>query len=177
MVNSNNKVISPLATAVWLIENTSLTFKQIGDFCELDEKEVQLIADGVFAKGIMPTNPITTGCLTKEEIEKREKDGGALQNTFKSLDGLDIKITKRRKHISTNQAKNRPEAILWLISYYKDLSDGQIVKLLHTTKNMIAKIRDKTYKNYNSLVAKDPVILGFCSQKDIDNAIKKSKKE
>ena len=171
-----NNVISPIATAVWLIDNTSLTFKQIGDFCNLDEMEVKSMADGLFANNVLPISPISTGCLTDEEIKRCEKNGKPLKNTFDILKGLDIKVAKQRKFVPNLQKKSRPEAILWLITYAKELSDAQITHLVGTTKNMINQIRDKTYKNFEDLVAKDPVIIGFCSQRELEKEKEKARK-
>ena len=172
-----NGVIAPLATAVWLIDNTSLTFKQIGDFCNLDVMEVQSIADGLIAKGILPNNPIKCGNLTQDEISLREKDGKPLRNTFEALDGYDIKIQKKKKYTPMVQKRCRPEAVLWLVNYCKELSDAQIIKLVRTTKSMIQRIKDKSYEGYNDLVAKDPVVVGFCTQRDLDFELEKAKKK
>ena len=170
-----NGVISPLATAVWLVDNTSLTFKQIGDFCGFDEKEIQSIADGLIANNVMPLNPIKVGNLTTEEIKAREEDGKALKNSFDLLKGLDIKVQKQKKYIPVIQRRSRPEAVLWLLQYAPELLDSQIIKLVRTTKNMIQMIRDKVYDGYNELVAKDPVIIGFCTQKELDFEVEKAR--
>ena len=170
-------VISPVATAVWLVDNTCLTFKQIGDFCGLDEMEIKSIADGLLASNIIPLNPIKTGSLTQQEIHDREKDGKPLKNAFTILKGVNIKIQKQKKYIPMVQKRSRPEAVLWLITYAPDLFDSQIIRLLRTTKNMVQKMRDKTYEGYEDLTPKDPVIVGFCSQKDLDFEIEKAKKK
>ena len=170
-----NGVISPLATAVWLVDNTALTFKQIGDFCGFDEKEIQSIADGLIANNVMPLNPIKVGNLSVEEIKAREEDGKALKNSFDLLKGLDIKVQKQKKYIPVIQRRSRPEAVLWLLQYAPDLLDSQIIKLVRTTKNMIQMIRDKVYDGYNELVAKDPVMIGFCTQKELDFEIEKAR--
>lgn len=172
---SKSAVISPMATAIWLIDNTSLSFKQIGDFCDFTETEIQLIADGVIGKGILPVDPTKNGNLTKQEIELRERDGGALNNAFNSLSGFVINIQKKKKYIPMLQRRSRPDAVLWLINYCPELSDAQIVKLTRTTKGTIQAIRNKEYSGYSDLVAKDPVILGFCSQKELDFAVKHAK--
>ena len=172
---SKSAVISPMATAIWLIDNTSLSFKQIGDFCDFTETEIQLIADGVIGKGILPVDPTKNGNLTKQEIELRERDGGALNNAFNSLSGFVINIQKKKKYIPKLQRRSRPDAVLWLINYCPELSDAQIVKLTRTTKGTIQAIRNKEYSGYSDLVAKDPVILGFCSQKELDFAVKHAK--
>ena len=165
-----------MGTAVWLIDNTSLSFKQIGDFCDFTEAEVQLIADGVIGNGVLPVDPTRNGNLTKEEIFNREQDGKPLSNMFRSLDGFDVSVQKKKKYIPMLQRRSRPDAVLWLLNYCQDLSDAQIVKLVRTTKNMVQMIKSRTYDGYNDLVAKDPVILGFCSQRDIDREIALAKK-
>jgi len=178
MIKKTNKniVIAPLATAIWLIDNTSLTFKQIGDFCGFSETEVRFIADGVIGKGIFPLNPTKNGNLTKEEIALREKDGKELRNAFKSLDGFDVNIRKKKKYIPMLQRRSRTNAVLWLVNYCPELSDSQIIKLVRTTKSTVQMIRNRVHESYDDLVAKDPVILGFCSQKDLDLAIKSATK-
>ena len=163
-----NNVIAPMATAIWLIDNTSLSFKQIGDFCDFTEAEVKLIADGIIGNGVFAVDPTKNGNLTAEEIYKREQDGGALKSSFESLKGFEINIQKKKKYIPMLQRRSRPEAILWLVGYCPELSDSQIIKLVRTTKTMVQAIRNKTYNEYNDLVAKDPVVLGFCSQKNLD---------
>ena len=170
-----SKIIAPMATAVWLIDNTSLSFKQIGDFCDFTEAEVNLIADGVIGKGILPADPTKNGNLTKEEIFKCEQDGSDLRNAFNSLDGLNVDIAKQKHYIPMLQRRSRPDAVLWLVNYCPDLSDAQIIKLVRTTKNMVQMIRNRSYADYNNLVAKDPVILGFCSQRDLDKAVATAK--
>ena len=162
--NISKAVIMPQATAIWLIDNTSLTFKQIGDFCNISEIEVKLMADNVIAKNIIGVDPTKNGNLTKEEIEAREKDGKPLTNKFTALDNANVKFPKVKKYVSMLQRKNCPNAVLWLVSFYPNLSDSQIVKLVHTTKTMVSAIRKKTYSRYNALVAKDPVAFGFCTQ-------------
>ena len=169
-------IIAPMGTAVWLIDNTSLSFKQIGDFCDFTEAEIQLIADGVIGNGVLPVDPTRNGNLTKEEIFNREQDGKPLSNMFRSLDGFDVSVQKKKKYIPMLQRRSRPDAVLWLLNYCQDLSDAQIVKLVRTTKNMVQMIKSRTYDGYNDLVAKDPVILGFCSQRDIDREIALAKK-
>lgn len=170
-----SNIIAPMATAIWLIDNTSLSFKQIGDFCDFTEAEIQLIADGVIGKGVFAVDPTKNGNLTAEEIYNREQDGGTLKNTFSSLNGIELNVQKKKKYIPMLQRRSRPEAIFWLVNYCPELSDAQIIKLVRTTKNMVQSIRNKTYNEYNELVAKDPVILGFCSQKNLDKEMEKAK--
>ena len=175
--NVSKNVIMPQATAIWLIDNTSLTFKQIGDFCNISEMEVKLMADNVIAKNIIGVDPTKNGNLTKEEIEAREKDGKPLTNKFTALDDANVKFPKVKKYVSTLQRQNRPNAVLWLVSFYPNLSDSQIVKLLHTTKSMVSAIRAKTYSKYNALVAKDPVAFGFCTQIELNKSIAEAEKK
>ena len=175
-LNKNKNVIMPQATAVWLIDNTSLTFKQIGDFCNISEMEIKLMADNVIAKNIIGVDPTKNGNLTKEEIEAREKDGKPLTNKFTALDDVEVKFPKVKKHVSMLQRKNCPNAVLWLVSFYPNLSDSQIVKLVHTTKNMVSAIRTKTYSKYSALVAKDPVAFGFCTQTELNKSVAEAEK-
>ena len=139
----------PKATAVWLVENTTLTFRQIANFCNLHELEVKGIADGDVAKGIKAYNPILAGQLTREEIEASSKDGTRPLVLNKKT--LDIKSNKKSpKYIPLSKRQDRPEAALWLLKNYNILSDGQIAKLVGSTKNTVSLIRNKTYWNSNS---------------------------
>ena len=168
--------LMPMATAVWLVENTTLTFKQIADFCNLHEVEVQGIADGEVAKGIKAYNPITSGQLTKEEIELSSKD----QDRALKITNTDVKITsdekKIKKYVPLSKRQDKPDSVLWLIKSYPQLKDSQIAKLVGITKNSVVSIRNKSYWNYNNLNAKDPVAMGLFSQKDLLNAIEKAEK-
>ncbi|MFQ3307118.1 MAG: hypothetical protein ACI8ZF_000358 [Candidatus Midichloriaceae bacterium] len=166
----------PKATAIWLIDNTSLTFKQISDFCGLHPLEVQGIADGEVSQGIKGVNPITHGQLTKEDIKKCEQDS----NEHLSLSHSAIKLmneqkvnNKKGKYIPIARRQDKPNAIAWLIQNYKELSDGQISKLIGSTKNTIELIKTKTHWNYNNIRPKDPVLLGLCTQKDLDTLYEK----
>jgi hypothetical protein len=163
----------PKATAVWLVENTKISFKQIAAFCDLHELEIKGIANGDVAKGIKAYNPILAGQLTREEIEASSKDPERPINLNKKT--LDIKSEKKtNKYIPLSKRQDRPEAILWLTKNYPQLSDGQIVKLVGSTKNTVSLIRNKRYWNSSNLSAKDPVVSNLCSQIDIKNAIDKS---
>tara|TARA_Y100000590_G_scaffold378782_1_gene445995 strand:+ start:998 stop:1576 length:579 start_codon:yes stop_codon:yes gene_type:complete len=169
----NNKPFMPKATAVWLVENTKISFKQIADFCDLHELEVKGIADGDVAKGIKAYNPILAGQLTREEIEKCSKDANIPLILNKK--DLDIKSEKKiSKYVPLSKRQDRPEAVLWLTKNYPQLSDGQIVKLVGTTKNTVSAIRNKSYWNSTNLSPKDPVVSNLCSQLDIKNAIDKA---
>ena len=172
----SNVPLMPMATAVWLVENTSLTFKQISNFCNLHEVEVQGIADGEVAKGIMAYNPIISGQLTREEIELASKD----ENKELQIKNTDIQIStedkKIKKYIPLSKRQDKPDSALWLIKHHTMLKDSQIAKLVGVTKNSVTSIKNKSYWNYNNLSPKDPVALGLFSQKDLIEAIEKSER-
>ena len=168
--------LMPMATAVWLVENTSLTFKQIADFCQLHEVEVQGIADGEVAKGIVGYNPIISGQLTDEEIKLSSKDENRPLNIIDEeieVKNLDSKI---KKYIPLSKRQDKPDSALWLIKNHSILKDSQIAKLVGVTKNSVSSIRNKSYWNYNSLNAKDPVAMGLFSQKELLSAIEKAER-
>ena len=166
--------LMPRATAVWLVENTTITFKQIADFCNLHELEIQGIADGDVAKGIKPSNPILAGQLTREEIEAASKDNKrALKLNQKFID-VRTKEKKRPKYVPISKRQDRPDAIYWLIKNHSQLSDGQISKLVGTTKNTISLIRNRSYWNFANLTPKDPVAINLCTQLDMQKAIEKA---
>jgi len=172
----SNAPLMPMATAVWLVENTTLTFKQIANFCNLHEVEIQGIADGEVAKGIMAYNPIISGQLTRDEIELSSKDiNRALQinNTDIEISSSDKKI---KKYIPLSKRQDKPDSTLWLIKYHPQLKDSQIAKLVGITKNSVSSIRNKSYWNYNSLNSKDPVAMSLFSQKDLVKAIEKAER-
>ena len=172
----NDAPLMPMATAVWLVENTTLTFKQIAEFCKLHEVEIQGIADGEVAKGIKPYNPIISGQLTKEEIELSSKD----ENRPLKISSSDIEISntnkKIKKYIPLSKRQDKPDSALWLIKQHPQLKDSQIAKLVGVTKNTVTSIRNKNYWNYNNLNAKDPVAMGLFSQKDLINSIEKAER-
>ena len=168
--------LMPKATAVWLVENTSLSFKQIANFCNLHEVEVQGIADGEVAKGIKAYNPIITGQLTREEIELSSKDiQRPLQLLRKELD-ISKKERKKPKYTPLSKRQDRPDAILWLIKNHPELLDTQIARLIGTTKNTVISIKKRTYWNFNNLSPKDPIAINLCSQLDLTNAFEKAKR-
>ena len=168
--------LMPKATAVWLVENTSLSFKQIAIFCNLHEVEVQGIADGEVAKGIKAYNPIIAGQLTREEIELSSKDGyRPLQLLVKKLD-ISTKERKKPKYTPLSKRQDRPDSILWLIKNHPELLDTQIAKLIGTTKNTVVSIKKRSYWNFNNLSPKDPIAINLCSQLDLENALVKAKK-
>ena len=166
----------PKATAVWLVENTTLTFKQIADFCKLHEVEVQGIADGEVAKGIKAYNPIISGQLSREEIELSSKD----ENRPLLIKSTDIEISntekKTKKYIPLSKRQDKPDSALWLIRQHNMLKDSQIAKLVGITKNSVTSIRNKSYWNYNNLNPKDPVALNLFSQKDLVEALEKAER-
>ena len=168
-----DKPFMPKATAVWLVENTKISFKQIAAFCELHELEVKGIADGDVAKGIKAYSPILAGQLTREEIEASSKDINRPLILNKKV--LDIKSEKKSNtYVPLSKREDRPQAVLWLTRNYPQLSDGQIVKLVGSTKKTVELIRNKRYWNSSSLSPKDPVVSSLCSQADIKNAADKA---
>ena len=168
--------LMPMATAVWLVENTSLTFKQIADFCKMHEVEVQGIADGEVAKGIVGYNPIISGQLTADEIEQSSND---LNRPLNIIDG-DVEIkhseNKIKKYVPLSKRQDKPDSVLWLLKNHSLLKDSQIARLVGVTKNSVSSIRNKSYWNYNSLNAKDPVAMGLFTQKDLLAAIEKAER-
>ena len=172
----SNTPLMPMATAVWLVENTSLTFKQIANFCDLHEVEVQGIADGEVAKGIKGYNPIIAGQLSKEEIDLSSKD----ESRPLQIKGTDIEISndekKIKKYIPLSKRQDKPDSALWLIKQHNILKDSQIAKLVGITKNSVTSIRNKSYWNYNNLNPKDPVALNLFTQKELLDAIEKAER-
>ena len=172
----SNAPLMPMATAVWLVENTTLTFKQIADFCKLHEVEVQGIADGEVAKGIKAYNPIISGQLSREEIELSSKD---LSRPLE-IKNLDVEISnsekKIKKYIPLSKRQDKPDSALWLIKNHNILKDSQIAKLVGVTKNSVTSIRNKSYWNYNNLNPKDPVALNLFTQKDLVQALEKAER-
>ena len=166
--------LMPMAAAVWLVENTTLTFKQIADFCQLHEVEIQGIADGDVAKGIVGYNPIMSGQLTREEIKLSSED----QERPLTLKVNEVKIEntekKIKKYVPLSKRQDKPDSALWLIKNHSNLKDSQIARLVGVTKNSVSSIRNKSYWNYNNLNAKDPVAMGLFAQKDLINEIEKA---
>ena len=172
----SNAPLMPMATAVWLVENTTLTFKQISEFCKLHEVEIQGIADGEVGKGIVGYNPIISGQLTREEIKLSSED----KNRPLNLNTHEVKIEntekKIKKYIPLSKRQDKPDSALWLIKQYSMLKDSQIAKLVGVTKNSVTAIRNKSYWNFNNLNAKDPVAMGLFTQKDLVEAIQKAER-
>ena len=172
----SNAPLMPMATAVWLVENTTLTFKQIADFCKMHEVEIQGIADGEVAKGIKAYNPIISGQLSREEIEMSSKD----ESRPLEIKSSDIEISnaekKTKKYIPLSKRQDKPDSALWLIKQHGMLKDSQIAKLVGITKNSVTSIRNKSYWNFNNLSPKDPVALNLFSQKELIEAIQKAER-
>ena len=168
--------LMPMATALWLVENTTLTFKQIANFCNMHEVEIQGIADGDVGKGIVAYNPIISGQLTREEIKLSSENENRPLNI--NLNDLEIKTEdkKIKKYVPLSKRQDKPDSALWLLKNHSILKDSQIAKLVGVTKNSVSSIRNKSYWNYNSLNAKDPVAMGLFSQKDLLTAIEKAER-
>ena len=166
----------PKATAVWLVENTTLTFKQIAEFCNLHELEIKGIADGDVAKGIKAYNPILAGQLSREEIELCSKDSTRKLSLLKKLEKVEVKERKRPKYTPLSKRQDRPDAILWLCKNAPELNDGQISKLVGSTKGTVSLIRKRSYWNFSSLKPRDPVILALCTQEVFQKSLEKAKR-
>jgi hypothetical protein len=173
-----NLPLMPKATAVWLIENTTLTFNQIARFCGMHQLEVKGIADGEVAIGITGENPINRDQLTREEIKRCEQDSSAnLQLSKQAQNHVKITDKKRKTAHYTPIAKrqDKPDAVAWFIRYYPNVTEQQIVKLIGTTKTTINSIKGRTHWNMNNIRPRDPVLLGLCSQTDLDKVLDKAK--
>lgn len=172
----SNAPLMPKATAVWLVENTALSFDQIAAFCKLHPLEVKAVADGEAAQGIKGLDPILTGQLSREDIERAERDGSI---RLKLLDPkVRVPEAKRRgpRYTPVSRRQDRPNAILWLVRNHPELKDAQIMRLVGTTKTTIAQIRDRTHWNSANLSPADPVTLGLCSQIELDMEVEKAGK-
>jgi len=169
----------PKATAVWLVDNTSLSFEQIAEFCHLHPLEVKSIADGEVAAGIKGLDPVLTGQLTREEIEKAEKDPGhGLKMAQSKVHLPEVKRkTKGPRYTPLSRRQDRPNAILWLLRNHSELKDAQISRLVGTTKSTIEAVRERTHWNSPSLQPLDPVTLGLCSQIDLDMEVARAAKD
>ncbi len=170
--------LMPKATAVWLVENTSLSFEQIGDFCKLHTLEVKGIADGEVAQGIKGLDPITTNQLTRDEITKGEADPNyRLQLLTPKVEVPEPKAKKGPRYTPVSKRQDRPNAILWLVRNHQELKDAQIMRLVGTTKSTIESVRTRTHWNAQTLQPLDPVSLGLCSQTDLDHEVGRAAKE
>lgn len=169
-----NLPLMPKATAVWLIENTSLTFKQIADFCGLHELEIKGIADGDVAIGIKAYNPILSNQLTRDEIEASSNDANRPLN-LKEKNEIEVKKMVGTKYTPISQREDKPNAISWLTKNYPILTDAQICKLVGSTKNTVDAIRNRKHWNMSNISPKDPVMASLCTQTDLQAAIDKAK--
>ena len=171
-----NAPLMPMATAVWLVENTSLTFNQIANFCKLHEVEIQGIADGDVAKGIVGYNPIIAGQLTREEINLSSEDPE--RPLILKVNEIEVKNQekKSKKYIPLSKRQDKPDSALWLIKQHSNLKDSQIAKLVGITKSSATAIRNKSYWNFNNLNAKDPVAMGLFTQKELVEALEKAER-
>jgi hypothetical protein len=168
--------LMPKATAVWLIDHTNLTFDQIAEFCGLHKLEVQAIADGEVAIGIVGMDPVVNGQLTPEEIKRCEEDPRARLKMIKSDLPQPVTRTKGPRYTPVSKRADKPDAIAYLIKNHPELLDAQVARLLGTTKDTIAKVRDRSHWNANNIKPHNPVLLGLTKQSDLDAAIKRAQR-
>jgi hypothetical protein len=174
----SNAPLMPKATAVWLVENTSLTFDQIADFCKLHPLEVKGIADGEVAAGIRGHDPITFGQLSREELAKGEANPDhRLQLFVSKVQVPEVKRQRGPRYTPLSRRQDRPNAILWLVRNHPELKDAQIMRLVGTTKTTLKAIRERTHWNSAGLTPMDPVTLGLCSQIDLDFEVTRAAKD
>src|SRR6202012_1865214 len=167
-----NKPLMPKATAVWLVDNTSLTFEQIADFCGLHPLEVKGIADEDVAKGIKGQDPVTSGQLTREAIEAAEKDPAKrLKMATPQHKMPAVKLKKAPRYTPVSKRQDKPDAVYWILRNHPEFTDPDIIKLIGTTKSTIQKIRERSHWNATNIKAVDPVTLGLCSQLELDLAV------
>jgi hypothetical protein len=171
MVQATQLPLMPKATAVWLIENTSLSFKQIADFCGMHELEVKGIADGEVAQGIIGNDPIMNGQLTRDEITRCEKDELAHLKISHSVADSLLHNKKKAKYTPMARRQDKPDAIYWFVKNCPEVEDKNIIKLIGTTKTTIDAIRDKTHWNMQNIRPRDPVLLGLCTQTELDRVV------
>lgn len=174
---SDRKPLMPKATAVWLVENTSLSFAQIAEFCGLHPLEVKGIADGDVAQGIKGHDPVTNSQITREEIARGERnDKHILRIAESKVAAPPVKTKRGPRYTPVSRRHDRPNAVLWLLKSHPELKDAQVMRLVGTTKPTIAAIRERNHWNSQNLIPQDPVTLGLCSQTDLDAEVKKSAK-
>lgn len=169
-----DKPLMPIATAVWLIDNTSLTFDQIADFCKLHPLQVKGIADGDVAAGVRGIDPVTNHQLTRAEIEKAEADPKYMMQIERPRTIVAERPRKGPRYTPVSKRQNRPDAIAWMVRNHPEISDAQIAKLLGTTKTTIQSVRDRTHWNSANITPQDPVGLGLCTQIDLDAVVRKA---
>lgn len=172
-----NTPLMPKATAVWLVDNTALSFTQIANFCKLHPLEVKAIADGEAAQGIKGLDPVLTGQLNREELEKAQNDPNYQLKILGGRTGIpESNKRKGPRYTPVSRRQDRPNAILWLVRNHPELKDTQIMRLVGTTKPTIAAIRERTHWNSANLTPSDPVTLGLCSQVELDMEVEKGAK-
>lgn len=169
-----DRPLMPIATAVWLIDNTALTFDQIADFCALHPLQVKGVADGDVGASVRGIDPIATHQLTREEIEKGEKDPEYRLNLSRPKTVVAEKPRKGPRYTPVSKRQNRPDAIAWMVRNHPEVPDSQIAKLLGTTKTTIQSVRDRTHWNSSNIQPQDPVGLGLCTQIELDAAVRKA---
>ena len=169
--------LMPKATAVWLVENTALTFDQIANFCNIHPLEVKGIADGDVAQGIRGMDPIMSGELTRIELESAELDvNHELKLNISPINLPEIKTKKQKKYTPLSRRQDRPSAIAWLVRNHPELRDSEVIKLVGTTKTTIDSIRSRSHWNIGNIQPQDPVVLGLCSQIELDRIVLKASK-
>jgi len=168
--------LMPKATAVWLVENTMLTFEQIGDFCGLHKLEVQAIADGEVATGIMGLDPVMNGQLTADEVKRCEGDPRARLKMVRSDLPQPVVRSKGPRYTPVSKRADKPDAIAYLVKTYPELLDAQVARLLGTTKDTITKVRERSHWNASNIKPRSPVLLGLCKQSDLDAALKRAQR-
>ncbi|SVA52799.1 uncharacterized protein METZ01_LOCUS105653 [marine metagenome] len=172
-----NLPLMPKATAIWLVENTSLSFKQIANFCGMHELEIKGIADGEVGAGIKGLNPITNKQLTKEERERCSNDTEAdLQIIVNEVSTKTEQSKKKKKYTPLSKRQDRPDAVYWLIRNHPELKDSQVARLVGSTKSTIDAIRNRTHWNMTNIRPQDPIGLGLCRQIELDEAIAKAER-
>jgi hypothetical protein len=171
-----DRPLMPKATAVWLVENTSLTFEQIAAFCGLHQLEIRRIAEGEVAAGVRGLDPVGAGMLTRAEIAKGEADPKYRLQIAKSV-ASDVKPLKRRepRYTPLSKRQDRPDAIAWLLRHHPEVPEAQVCKLLGTTKATVQAVRDRTHWKSQEIRPRDPVLLGLCSQLELDDAVLRAK--
>lgn len=168
--------LMPKATAVWLVENTGLTFEQVGDFCGLHKLEVQAIADGEVAAGIIGMDPIASNQLTAEEIKRCEEDPRARLKMLRSELPQPVARAKGPRYTPVSKRADKPDAVAYLVKTHPELLDAQIARLLGTTKDTIVKVRNRSHWNATNIKPRSPVMLGLCKQSDLDAALKRAQR-
>ena len=168
--------LMPLATAVWLVENTTLTFQQIAEFCGMHEVEVQGVADDEIGANIQGSNPILIGQLSAENIKECESDPSRKLGLIELKTAKSSSKSKKTKYIPIAKRRDKPDAVAWLVKNYSEIPDNKIVKLIGTTKKTIEAIRSRTHSNIQAIQPKDPVLLGLCSQTELNDLISQFKK-